>query len=103
MLGGFIAIIILDRKTYTKKRLITYGSIILVVIIVGTIIFCDNPDYVLDHLKDHPKTILLYVSENGEEMITYQTNLVRPLVSTVKILIAVEYAMQVDKGNLNPD
>src|SRR5699024_3493518 len=72
-------------------------------IILGKFIFRDNPDYLLDHLKKHPKTTSLYVAENGEEVITYQSDIVRPLASTVKILIAVEYAMQVDEGSLDPD
>lgn len=84
------------------------GALILLVIIVaaiilGKFIFRDNPDYLLDHLKKHPKTTSLYVAENGEEVITYQSDIVRPLASTVKILIAVEYAMQVDEGSLDPD
>lgn len=102
-LFGIVAMILFDKKTYTKKRLIIYGSIILVIGIVGYSLFRDNPDYVLNHLKDHPETTSLYVAVNGEEFITFQSDVVRPLASTVKILIAVEYAMQVDEGILNKD
>ena len=94
VLFGVIAMILFDKKTYTKKRLIIYGAIILVTGIAGYSVFRDNPDYVLNHLKNHPETSSLYVAENGEELITYQSDVVRPLASTVKILIAVEYAMQ---------
>lgn len=100
---GVIAMILFDKKTYTKKGFITYGAIILVIGIAGYAVFRDNPDYVLNHLKDHPQTTSLYVAENREELITYQTDIVRPLASTVKILIAVEYAMQVEEGTLNKD
>lgn len=100
-LFGVMAMIVFDKKTYTKKRLIIYGTIILVIGIAGYSVFRDNPDYVLDHLKDHPETTSLYLAENGEELITYQSDVVRPLASTVKILIAVEYAMQVDEGILD--
>ncbi|UBH15102.1 class A beta-lactamase-related serine hydrolase [Macrococcus armenti] len=103
ILFGVIAMILFDKKTYTKKRLIIYGAIILVIGIAGYSVFRDNPDYVLNHLKNHPETSSLYVAENGEELITYQSDVVRPLASTVKILIAVEYAMQVEEGILNKE
>lgn len=100
---GFFAMIVFDKKTYTKKRLIIYGSIILVTGIAGFAILRDNPEYVLNHLKDNPQTTSLYLAENGVELITYQSDVVRPLASTVKILIAAEYAMQIDTGQLNKD
>ncbi|MEH6944291.1 serine hydrolase [Bacillus sp. JJ722] len=100
---GFIAMIVFDKKTYTKKRLMIYGAIILVVGIAGYSVFRDNPDYVLNHLKDNPQTTSFYLAENGVELITYQSDVVRPLASTVKMLIAVEYAMQIDAGLLDKD
>lgn len=100
---GAIAIVLLDKKTYTKKRLLIYGAVILLIAATSYFIFRDNPDYVLNHVKENPETTSLYVSENGEERITYQTDVVRPLASTVKILIAVEYAMQVDAGLVNQE
>jgi len=100
---GFIALILFNKKTYTKKRLIIYGSIILIVGIAIYSLFRDNPDYVLNHLKENPQTTSLYLAENGVELITYQSDVVRPLASTVKMLIAVEYAMQIDAGLLDKD
>ncbi|WP_399630142.1 serine hydrolase [Sporosarcina sp. SG10008] len=103
LIVGFFAMIVFDKKTYTKKRLIIYGSIILVLGIAGFAILRDNPEYVLNHLKDNPQTTSLYLAENGVELITYQSDVVRPLASTVKILIAAEYAMQINAGQLNKD
>jgi len=103
LLVGFLAMIVFDKKTYTKKRLITYGVILLVVGIAGYSVFRDNPDYVLNHLKDNPQTTSFYLAENGDELITFQPDVVRPLASTVKMLIAVEYAMQIDAGLLDKD
>lgn len=96
LLFGFLAMILLDRKTYTKKRLSIYGLLLLVAGITAYAIFRDNPDYVLKHLKENPQSSSLYLAENRTPLITYQSDIVRPLASTVKILIAVEYAMQVD-------
>lgn len=103
LIVGFIAMIVFNKKTYMKKRLIIYGSIILVIGVAGYFVVRDNPDYVLNYLKDNPETTSLYIAENGEELITYQSDVVRPLASTVKMLIAVEYAMQIDAGLLNQD
>jgi len=103
LIVGFFAMIVFDKKTYTKKRLIIYGSIILLIGIAGFSILRDNPEYVLNHLKDNPQTTSLYLAENGVALTTYQSDVVRPLASTVKILIAVEYAMQIDAGKLNKD
>ncbi|MBS4220032.1 serine hydrolase [Bacillus sp. FJAT-49711] len=102
-LFGILAMILSNKKTYTKKRLIIYGAIILIFGIVGYSLFRDNPDYVFNHIKAHPETTSLYVAENGEKLITFQSDVVRPLASTVKLLIAVEYAMQVNEGKLNKD
>ncbi len=96
LLFGFLAMILLDRKTYTKRRLSIYGLLLLVAGITAYAIFRDNPDYVLKHLKENPQSSSLYLAENRTPLITYQSDIVRPLASTVKILIAVEYAMQVD-------
>jgi len=100
---GFLLLIVFDKKTYTKKGLLIYGSIILVLGIASYAVFRDNPEYVLNHLKENPETTSFYLAENGEEMITYEADVVRPLASTVKMLIAVEYAMQIDEGSLDKD
>lgn len=100
---GFIAMILFDKKTYTKKRLLTYGAIILVAGIGVYSVLRDNPDYVVKHLKENPETTSLYLAENGVEVITYQSDIVRPLASTVKMLIAVEYAMQIEAGKMDKD
>lgn len=100
---SLIVYILLDKKTYTKKRLIIYGGIVIVIGTAAYIIFRDNPDYVLHHLQDNPETTSLYVVNNGEEVIAYQSDVVRPLASTVKIIIALEYAMQVEAGELDKD
>ncbi|MGN7476300.1 serine hydrolase [Solibacillus silvestris] len=100
LLFGLLAVILLDRKTYTKKRLSIYGLMVLAVGIAAFAVFRDNPDYVLKHLKENPQSSSLFVAENGMPFIAYHSDVVRPLASTVKILIAVEYAMQVDANTI---
>ncbi|ATP41081.1 hypothetical protein CSE16_14035 [Solibacillus sp. R5-41] len=103
LIAGFVAMILFNKKTYTKKRLLIYSSILVIIGIAAFSVFRDNPDYVLNHLKENPQTTSLYVAENGMELMTYQSDVVRPLASTVKMLIAVEYAMQIDAGILSKD
>lgn len=101
LLAGLLGFILIDKKTYTKKRLLIYGSIILLIGIGGYAVLRDNPEYVMNHLKNNPQTTSLYVVQNGKEVISYQSDVVRPLASTVKIIIATEYAMQIEQGRLN--
>ena len=103
LLFGFLAMILLDRKTYTKKRLIIYSSLTLILGIATFALFRDNPDYVIKHLKENPQTSSFYLAENGEPVVTYQSTITRPLASTVKILIAIEYAMQVEENKIQKD
>ena len=103
LLFGFLAMILLDRKTYTKKRLIIYGTLTLIVGITAFALFRDNPDYVIKHLKENPQTSSLYFSENGAPVVTYQSTITRPLASTVKILIAIEYAMLIEENKIQTD
>ncbi|MER2030730.1 MAG: serine hydrolase [Solibacillus sp.] len=103
LLFGFLAMILLDRKTYTKKRLTIYGVITLIAGIAAYVLLRDNPNYIIQHLKDNPESSSLYFAENGEPVITYQSTVTRPLASTVKILIALEYAMQVEENNIKKD
>lgn len=100
---GFLAMIVFDRKTYTKRRLLIYIPILLIISVASFILFREQPNYVLKHLKNHPETTSLYVVENGEELIAYESDTVRPLASTVKIIIAIEYGFQVDEGKVNPE
>ena len=103
LLVGLLVFILIDKKTYTKKRLLIYGSIILLLGIGGYAVLRDNPEYVMNHLKNNPQTTSLYVAQNGEEVISYQSDVVRPLASTVKIIIATEYAMQIEEGQLDQE
>ena len=103
LLFGFLAMILLDRKTYTKKRILIYGSIAFMLGIAAYALFRDNPDYIIKHLKENPETSSFYLAENGEPVVTYQSTIIRPLASTVKILIAIEYAMQVEENKIQKD
>ena len=103
LLFGFLVIILLDRKTYTKKRLTIYGVITFIAGIAAYALLRDNPNYIIQHLNENPESSSLYLAENGDPVITYQSTFIRPLASTVKILIALEYAMQVEENKIQKD
>lgn len=102
-LFGVLAMILFDSKTYTKKRLTIYGVTTLIAGIAAYALLRDNPNYVIQHLKENPESSSFYFAENGEPVITFQSTVRRPLASTVKILIAVEYAMQVEENKIQKD
>src|SRR5699024_8836256 len=47
---GFLAMIVFDRKTYTKRRLLIYIPILLIISVASFILFREQPNYVLKHL-----------------------------------------------------
>ncbi|MBM7715414.1 D-alanyl-D-alanine carboxypeptidase [Bacillus thermophilus] len=103
IIAGCILLILLDKKTYTKKRMMIYASLTLIIITVLYFLLKHNPEYTLNHLMKHPESSSLFVAMNDEEMITYQSDIPRPLASVVKIIVAIEYAYQIENGDLHKD
>lgn len=101
ILGAIIAAIILDKKTYTKKRLLIYGGTFIGIVALFLFIFRTNPTYVTKHVLKHPETTSLYVAIDGEPVISHEDDVVRPLASVVKIVVALEYAYQVSDGTID--
>src|SRR5699024_4130809 len=73
------------------------GSSIVIVILLIYFILRKNPMFIAKHIYKHPESTSLYVSLNNEPIITHEPNTMRPLASTMKIMIAIEYALQVEK------
>src|SRR5690625_2139674 len=98
-----IALIVFNKKTYTKKRLIIYGSIVVVLVIGGYLLLKEDKNYIVNYVKDHSDSTSLFVAYNGQAVVTYQSDIIRPLASTVKIIIALEYANQVATGRIDEE
>lgn len=98
---AIIAGIVLDKKTYTIKRFLVYAGIVMIIVIGATLLFRPNPSYVVNHLESHPENTSLYVAIDGEPVISYEDDVVRPLASVVKIVVALEYAHQVAEGTID--
>ena len=97
---GLLLFILFDKKTYTKKRLIIYGAIVATLTIVAFILFKPKPSYTLNYLKKNPEKTSLYVAHDNDTIITHHSDQPRPLASVVKIIIALEYAYQIDHENI---
>jgi D-alanyl-D-alanine carboxypeptidase len=61
----------------------------------------EDPEYLLKYLKNRNNSSLT-VSRNGQTLTAIRENEMFPLASTVKIIIAIEYAKQCDEGKLDP-
>ncbi|WP_298467889.1 serine hydrolase [uncultured Psychrobacillus sp.] len=99
--------IFLDKKTYTKKRLIIYASLFVVIggvlyWLLNDILGSPESNTVLEHLIEYPDTSSLYFSKDGNVLVSYNVEENRPLASVVKIVVAMEYAFQVEEGKINP-
>ncbi|WP_404454544.1 class A beta-lactamase-related serine hydrolase [Virgibacillus necropolis] len=62
-----------------------------------------DADYVLKFIAKNPKRASLSVVRNGMNLVDFQSDQLRPLASTVKILVAFEYSQQAAQGEIDPD
>lgn len=65
----------------------------------------DQPEYIVQFLKERVsgKSAALSIHYNGEKWVAVNEDLPLPLASTVKIIIAIEYAKQAAGGQINPE
>src|SRR5699024_5288850 len=83
-----------SKKKEEDNKLSLYfwlGSSIVIVILLIYFILRKNPMFIAKHIYKHPESTSLYVSLNNEPIITHEPNTMRPLASTMKIMIAIEY------------
>src|SRR5699024_6567817 len=100
MLG---ALIIVNVKWTWKKGLTFTGIIIAIFGGVAYIVLKEDPDYVVKHLEKYPENSSFIFAKNGEALVSHSAEARRPLASTVKIIIAIEYAKQVAAEALNEE
>lgn len=60
-------------------------------------------EYVLKFIAKNPERASLSVVRNGRSLEDFQADQLRPLASTVKILVAIEYSQQAAQGEIDPD
>lgn len=89
-----------------KKILIILGIIIGLIVLLGAVesyYFKPNKNLVLNFIRDNPDKTAIKLVRNDTVLVEKSHNKMMPLASTVKILIAIEYADQAAKGRINPD
>src|SRR5690625_3211974 len=62
-----------------------------------------SPTYVWKKINDKNMESSITCNENGTTMMEVDSGELMPLASTVKIVVAIEYAFQVEEGKLNPN
>ncbi|MGA3676568.1 serine hydrolase [Lysinibacillus agricola] len=64
----------------------------------------ENPEYIVQFIKENiaSENVSLAIDYNNEKWVDVNTNKQFPLASTVKIIIAIEYAQQAADGRINP-
>ena len=89
-----------------KKILIIGGILFGLLIIsgaVGVYYFLPDENKVLEFIEEHPAQTALHLVYNDEVLASQNANKMMPLASTVKTVIAIEYAHQAASGQLDPD
>lgn len=89
-----------------KKILIGIGILIGLVILAiafGVYYFSPREDKILNFINANPKRSALLLIRNDTIIASQNMNKIMPLASTVKIILAIEYAEQSTNGLINPD
>jgi len=86
-----------------KYILIGFGSLLLVGILMGYTYLKPNKNTILKFIKDNPEQSAIYLLRNDKVIAEWNTDKMMPLASTVKIIIAIEYAEQAAAGIINAD
>ena len=85
------------------------GLAIILLVIVGLVITgftyktsqLLGADFVIDFIKKNPNKSALTVFNNGETLVAYKDKRMQPLASTMKIIIAIEYAIQAKNNTID--
>ena len=89
-----------------KKVLITVGIILGLLIalgIYGASYFKPQANTVFDFIKENPERSAIKLVRNGEVIAELNPDKLMPLASTVKIIIAIEYAIQAGQERINAE
>lgn len=88
-----------------KKILIIVGIIIAIFIVLGAIginYFKPNENLVLNFIKENPNRAAIKLNRNDSLLAEKNPDKLMPLASTVKIILAIEYAIQSSQNKINP-
>ena len=75
----------------------------IAIIVLGLFYLKNNPHYITSFIKENPNRSSIYLIRNDKVIIAHNENKLMPLASTVKIIIAFEYANQLSKSIVSED
>ncbi len=93
-------------KKILKWMLIFAGIFIAVILIIGitaVLYFQPKGSKILTFINEHPDNAAILLVRNDTVLARLNSSKLMPLASTVKIIIAIEYARQCSRGILHPD
>lgn len=96
----------LKDKAMIKKVLIIVAILTVLLIAAAAYAYSKvspSADRILNYISDHPETSAIQLIRNGEIIASHNPDKMMSLASTVKIIIAIEYAMQAAAGDVDPD
>jgi D-alanyl-D-alanine carboxypeptidase len=96
----------LKIENMLKKILIGFGVVVGLVVLTGAFgvyYFLPSEDKVLNFIKTNPEKSSILLVRNDTIFASRNIDKVMPLASTVKIILAIEYAEQCANGKINPD
>lgn len=88
-----------------KKIMIVLGIVMGMLILFGAIginYFKPNANLVLNFIKENPNRAAIKLVRNDALIAERNPDKLMPLASTVKIILAIEYALQSSQGKINP-
>ena len=86
-----------------KAKLIVTVFMVLVSTFLKAQSTQNTENYVLTFLKNNPERSSVVFTRNDTTLAAVRSDKKLPLASTVKIIIAIEYAQQVAEGKVNPE
>lgn len=96
----------LKIENMLKKILIGLGVLVGLVVLTGAFgvyYFLPSEDKVLNFINTNPEKSSILLFRNDTIFASRNIDKVMPLASTVKIILAIEYAEQSANGQINPD
>lgn len=89
-----------------KKVLIGFITFVALIGVLGFVAYKKlsyNPDKLAQFFKDNPERTSLYLTVNDSLLVAYEDDRRMPLASTVKTILAIEFAKQASFGQLDPN
>ena len=106
---------IISLKGQEDKLKIIFWVIVGIIAFIGLLMILElrkfqrdlkevNPEYIIKFIKEKAETgdVSLSIKYNGDSWVEVNANKKIPLASTVKIIVAIEYAKQAAEGQIDP-